>query len=239
MDDFCTLGEAGIDLYYEYDENYDSVPTVVFDSGYGWALENWKPIREQVSSFARMFFYDRDGVGKSEKSNIPKHSLQIVDNLRFLLQKAEVNPPYILVGHSFGGVNVRLYASQYPEEVKGVILLDSVHEDQNHKMVPLFTEEVQDQYLGQFTVESSLNEFKESLEQVRGTNLQNIPLIVMTGGTQPHHTKESMAKWMEFQKQLSYLSTTSKHLIVKEAGHAIHIDKPVQVVNAIRDMISY
>jgi len=230
----------GAELYYEYISELSDGPAIVFLSGYGWPLENWQSITEDVSKFAKMFMYDRESVGNSSQGNNPKHSLQIIEHLRTLLQKANIKPPYILVGHSFGGVNARLYASKYPEEVTGVILLESCHEDQNKIMAPLFSKEVQEGYFGQFHVEGvegNLREFEESLEQVRGTTIGNIPLIVMTGGTQPIHTTESMAVWMEFQKELATLSTESKHIIVEEAGHAIHIDQPKPVIVAIREMI--
>jgi pimeloyl-ACP methyl ester carboxylesterase len=225
-------------LYYEYIKNCTDNLTIVFDSGYGWDLNNWDTIKSEVSKFANVFLYDRDGIGRSEKSSKPKHSMQIINNLRCLLEKAEVKPPYLLVGHSFGGVNVRLFTNKYPKEVAGVILLDSVHEEQNKKMVPLFTEKVQEDYLGQFAAEATLSEFEESLEQVRGTKLGEIPLLVITGGTQSHHTNQSMAQWMMFQKELANLSTTSNHLVIKEAGHAVHIDEPQLVINAIKEMKS-
>jgi pimeloyl-ACP methyl ester carboxylesterase len=228
----------GIELYYKYIKSCTDNLTIVFESGYGWDLNNWNPIKSHVSKFVNVFLYDRDGIGRSEKSSKPKHSMQIINNLRNLLNKADVKPPYLLVGHSFGGVNVRLFANKYPEEVTGVILLDSVHEAQNKKMVPLFTEKVQEDYLGQFVVEATLKEFEESLEQVRGINLGDIPLLVITGGTQSHHTNQSMAQWMMLQKELANLSTTSNHLLIKEAGHAVHIDKPQIVINAIKEMRS-
>lgn len=227
----------GTDLYYEHITGSTDKLTIVFESGYGWDLNNWNPIKDEVSKFANVFMYDRDGVGKSAKSNQPKHSIQIIENLRSLLQKLEIKPPYVLIGHSFGGLNVRLYASKYPEEIVGVILLDSVHEDQNKKMISFFNKKIQEEYLGQFTVEGSLSEFEESLEQVRGTSLGNMPLIVMTGGTQLHHTTESMTVWMEFQRELANLSSNSTHLIVREAGHAIHIDHPQLVIKAIIKMM--
>ncbi|KSU63166.1 2-hydroxy-6-oxononatrienedioate hydrolase [[Bacillus] enclensis] len=228
----------GIELYYEYIKSCTDNLTIVFESGYGWDLNNWNSIKNDVSKFANVFFYDRDGIGRSEKSSKPKHSMQIINNLRNLLKEAEVKPPYLLVGHSFGGVNARLFANRYPEEVAGVILLDSVHEEQNKKMVPLFTEKVQKDYLGQFAVEATLSEFEESLEQVKGIKLGEIPLLVITGGTQSHHTNQSMAQWMMFQKELANLSTTSNHLVIKEAGHAVHIDEPQLVINAIKEMKS-
>ncbi|MFU8691602.1 alpha/beta fold hydrolase [Rossellomorea sp. FS2] len=227
----------GVELYYEYTRSFSDRLTIVFESGYGWDLTNWDPIRNDVSTFANVFLYDRDGIGRSGRSNKPKHSIQIIKNLRNLLIKAEVKPPYLLVGHSFGGVNVRLFANLYPEEVAGVMLLDAVHEEQNKKMVPLFAQNVQREYYGQFTVEASLEEFEESLEQVKGINLGKTPLLVITGGSQPHHTTHSMDQWMTFQKELAALSTRSNHLLLHDAGHAVHIDEPHLVIHAIEEMV--
>ncbi|XRG80781.1 alpha/beta hydrolase [Rossellomorea sp. GAMAL-10_SWC] len=205
----------------------------------GWDLNNWKTIRNEVSKFTMMFIYDRAGIGESGKDNRPRHSRQNVENLRTLLQKAGVKPPYILVGHSFGGANVRLFASEYPEEVAGVILLDSVHEDQNKFMAPLFSDNVKKEYYGQFRFEASLNEFEESLEQVsKSKSLGNMPLLVVTGGTQPYHTTESWIYWSKFQEELVKLSTNSKHIII-DAAHAIHIDRPDAVIKALKEFYEF
>lgn len=232
------LDIGGIELYYELLGKNNEGPTLVFDSGYGFTLETWNSIKDDISKFSKMFIYDRAGIGKSEWDNRPRHSQQSVENLRALLKKASVNPPYVLVGHSFGGLNVRLFASTYPEEVAGVVLLDSCHEDQNKILPSLFTKEVQEDYYNQFTLEGSLNEVEESLEQARTSkSLGNIPLIVVTGGLQPFHTTESMIAWMKFQGELANLSTNKKHIIAKDAGHAIHIDRPQIVINVIKDIL--
>ncbi len=232
------LDIGGIELYYELLGKNNEGPTLVFDSGYGFTLETWNSIKDDISKFSKMFIYDRAGIGKSEWDNRPRHSQQSVENLRALLKKASVNPPYVLVGHSFGGLNVRLFASTYPEEVAGVVLLDSCHEDQNKILPSLFTKEVQEDYYNQFTLEGSLNEVEESLEQARTSkSLGNIPLIVVTGGLQPFHTTESMIAWMKFQGELANLSTNKKHIIAEDAGHAIHIDRPQIVINVIKDIL--
>jgi len=228
---------GGIKLHYEVFGKENANVTLVFDSGYGWDLTNWNSIRSEVSKFAKMFIYSRPGIGESERDDRPFHSKQNIENLRTLLQKEGVKPPYILVGHSFGGANVRLFASEYPEEVAGVILLDSVHEDQNKFMAPLFSDLVKEEYYGQFTLEASFDEFEASLEQIRASqSLGDIPLLVITGGTQPHHTSESWAYWTKFQKELVRLSTNSRHIIVNDAGHAIHVDCPEAVIRALKEM---
>lgn len=229
---------GGVQLYYEDLGESSGSPTVVFDSGYGWTMENWNGIKKEVSAFSRMLIYDRSGLGRSSYDGRPRHSQQNVENLRSLLQKAKLKPPYVLVGHSFGGINVRLYAATYPKEVAGVILLDSCHEDQNRFMAPHFSPQVRADYFGQFTVEGTLIEFEESLEQIRKyKSLGNIPLTVITGEKQPHHTVESWAYWMKFQNDLAQLSFNSHHIILEDAGHAVHLDCPEAVIVQIRTMI--
>lgn len=232
-----TIEAVDTELHFEIICKHQDTTTIVFESGYGWALDNWNPIVNQVSEFANLFLYDRAGVGQSGDGNFPKHSGQIVQNLRALLKRADVKPPYIFVGHSFGGINIRLYSKIYPEEVSGMVLIDVCHEDQNWRMAPLFSDEVRRIYFGQFTVEGTLQEFEKSLEQVRGTTLGNLPLIVMTGGSQTYHTKESMEVWIEFQQQIAQLSTDSTHYILDKASHAVHMDEPEAVVSAIKEMV--
>ncbi|GIN71906.1 alpha/beta hydrolase [Bacillus sp. J14TS2] len=232
------LDIEGIKLYYEYFGKGHNTPTIVCDSGYGYTLANWQLIQDEVSQLAKIFIYDRDGLGKSDKSGRPRHSEQIVENLHKLLQKASIPPPYILVGHSFGGVNVRLYAHAYPEEVVGIILLDSCHQDQNEKVVPLFKENVQRDYYNQFTEEGTLCEFEESLKQVRNAqSLGSTPLVVLSAGSQPHHTKESLSAWMSLQEELVKLSKKGEQIIVENAGHNIHIDCPQVVIDTIKSML--
>jgi pimeloyl-ACP methyl ester carboxylesterase len=100
-------------------------PTVVMDSGLGGGLLDWQTVQPKVAEFARVCSYDRSGLGWSESGQKPRTSQQIVKELHALLENAGVGGPYVLVGHSFGGANVQLYASEYPEEVAGMVLVDS------------------------------------------------------------------------------------------------------------------
>jgi pimeloyl-ACP methyl ester carboxylesterase len=104
-------------------------PTVVMDSALGGNFLDWSWIQSEISCVTKVFSYDRAGYGWSEPSRNSRTSEVIVEELRELLVKVKVPPPYILVGHSFGGLNMRLYQQKYPEEVKGLVLVDSTPEE--------------------------------------------------------------------------------------------------------------
>ena len=108
--------------------------TVVFDAGMGDDSSVWNKVAAEVSQFSRVITYDRAGLGWSEKSPHDRDSKVIVAELHSVLEKKEITGPIILVGHSFGGVNMQHYALTYPEYIAALVLVDSAHEDQINKM---------------------------------------------------------------------------------------------------------
>ncbi|MEO8742454.1 MAG: alpha/beta hydrolase [Lysobacteraceae bacterium] len=104
-------------------------PTVVFDSGITDETDVWALVQPVIASHTRACSYDRAGSGYSDPGRRAGTSANIVDDLHRLLVAASIKPPYILVGHSYGGMNVRLYADLYPAEVVGMVLVDSTSED--------------------------------------------------------------------------------------------------------------
>ena len=110
--------------------------TVILDAGLGSGSLDWSLVQPKIAEFTRVFSYDRAGYGWSDESSNSRTSDQIVEELHLLLNQAEIPKPYILVGHSFGGINMQLYFSKYPEEVQGIILVDSSHPEQVEKLPP-------------------------------------------------------------------------------------------------------
>jgi pimeloyl-ACP methyl ester carboxylesterase len=104
-------------------------PTIVMDAGIGECSLGWSLVQPEIAKFARVCTYDRAGLGWSDPSPTARTSQQIVNELHALLTDAGIEPPYLMVGHSFGGLNLRLYASQFPEEVAGMVLVDASHEN--------------------------------------------------------------------------------------------------------------
>lgn len=106
--------------------------TVVFDTGAGaWSIHA-RSVQERVAreAGARVCAYDRAGLGCSEPGPGPRTSRRMAAELHALLDRAGLEPPYVLVGHSLGGYNVRLFVADHPEEVAGVVLVESAHEEQ-------------------------------------------------------------------------------------------------------------
>lgn len=101
-----------------------SGPPVVFESGISATCLNWTQVRSEAERFARACTYDRAWLGWSDPAPLPRTTSAIVDDLRALLEAARIPRPYILVGHSFGGMLVRAFAAQYPGDVAGMVLVD-------------------------------------------------------------------------------------------------------------------
>jgi pimeloyl-ACP methyl ester carboxylesterase len=106
-------------------------PTVVLDGGLGYTSVEWSGwVQPEVAKHTRVCAYDRAGMGWSEPGPDPPDATRVASELHTLLQEADEEGPYVLVGHSLAGLYSRIYAERYPEEVAGMVLVDSSHPDQ-------------------------------------------------------------------------------------------------------------
>jgi pimeloyl-ACP methyl ester carboxylesterase len=106
-------------------------PTVVLEAGLGGMSSAWAWIQPELAKFSRVVSYDRAGLGWSETDISPKTAQFAAHRLRTILRCAEALPPFVLVGHSLGGLLVRVFADLYPEEVVGMVQVDAAHPDQH------------------------------------------------------------------------------------------------------------
>jgi pimeloyl-ACP methyl ester carboxylesterase len=246
--DFESMTVGGLQL--RYFSSGEGTPTVVLDQGHGISVEEsltrsrtigWAHVIQEVSKSTRMFVHDRAGLGWSDAAPHPRASLEMVEDLHSLLEKAQIPPPYVLVGHSLGGFNVRVFAGRYPNEVAGMVLIDSSHPDQWARyagIVPQF---------GTLNLIGGID-LKASAVQVRDINwLGTKPLVVVSRSPHsmpvptprlPADVTEEMEKvWSELQADLVTLSANSRQVIANHAGHLIQMDEPQLVIDAITDVV--
>ena len=111
-------------------ELHSGGPTVVLEAGMGSFSPNWYWVQEELAPTVRSVAYDRAGLGWSRRSRRPRDAQTIATELRDALREAAIEPPYVLAGHSFGGLPVRAFADLYPELTAGLVLVDASHPDQ-------------------------------------------------------------------------------------------------------------
>ena len=113
-------------------ENIDQRPTVILETGLGGGVSSadWAWVQPEIAKTTRVCTYDRAGLGWSDNSPQPRDAKHIASELHTLFQNSQTSGPYVLVGWSYGGLYVRAYANQYPEETAGLVLLDSSSPEQ-------------------------------------------------------------------------------------------------------------
>ena len=113
----------------------DGSPTVIFESGLGGTWVDWTFAQPTIGQQTRACSYDRPGLGWSPPADQPIATINVAQNLHDALTHANIEPPYVLVGHSMGGVHVREFAAQFPDDMAGLVFVDSSHEEQGHRLI--------------------------------------------------------------------------------------------------------
>lgn len=234
-------------------------PAVIIEAGAGCPTveteRSWRSVIPAIAPTTQVCLYDRAGLGLSdrapEQDRSGRTSQDMVKDLHTLLKKAGIPAPYILVGHSIGGYNVRLYASQYPKEVAGMVLVDSTHPDTWSKFAAALPPEQPDEPKSLRDARSAIDpqdpddpekmDVVTSAAQVRATGLLgDLPLVVVTHtpgiknpDLQPDLSDKLDRVWQDLQIDLAGLSSNSTHIIAPHAGHFIQVDEPQLVIDAI------
>lgn len=225
-------------------------PAVIFEAGGSHTSSIWELVQPEVSKMTRTFSYDRAGLGKSDKRNLPNTSLTQVQELHALLKKADVKGPYIFVANSYGAFIVKLFANLYPNKVSGVVFVDGTHEKLteflSNNLAPDQLEVLKKMMAA--NPDGNYEEMLISAEQVKEAGkkdeLRKKPVVVLTSDIQIAEKQFAgtpmqiaFSQWMNWQKDLVALSDKSQQYIIEGSGHLIHSDKPQAVIDAIKKMI--
>jgi len=239
---------------------------VLLDSGLGNDHHAWDKVVMQMGTDppARVCSYDRRGLGRSSLlPKEPRTNQMILDELRAMLQVAMIEGPYVLVGHSMAGYTVHLFAAQHPEDVAGVVMVDSSHPEAAAAVLKALPPETSDE--SQFLkIMRELNSPKDPMQMaeywddvtsadlVRAAGpFGDIPLVILTrdmNNIEPQLTlfrrfvgSNLPAELVEIHEQaivplqaeLTELSTNSIQIIVEDTSHLIPLDRPDAIVDAI------
>ena len=234
-------------------------PVVIIDGGIGGASVEWRNIQAEVGRETRVCSYDRAGYGWSDPGPAPRITSRTVSELRRLLKRADIPPPYLLVGHSFGGFTVRYFAARYPEEVAGVVLVESSHpaaglpksaergqaphpfaQGSRTETPPLNEDFALGNYLNSrrkavFAQMDEMTHFARSAREVEAAGpLPDIPLrVIVRDPSRGFPDARAEARWQSRQRSLSRL-TPQGHLVIAEgSGHEVHGMRPDLVVAEI------
>jgi pimeloyl-ACP methyl ester carboxylesterase len=230
-------------------------PTVVLEMGLGAAGSSYDDIARRVAAFTRVAWYDRAGIGRSDPAPTPRTIADLAADLHALLHAAQIPPPYVLLGHSLGGLTVRYYRQQYPTDVVALVLIDAAHEEQRERLLAALPPEAPDEVSAVAQYRTALSTRwanptanGEGIDNIANSALMrhcaplsDLPLVVVSRGRAQAPaglpsdlvTRREQA-WRQVQCDLAALSSQSVHLIAEHSGHQINEEQPDMVVEGIR-----
>jgi pimeloyl-ACP methyl ester carboxylesterase len=216
-------------------------PAVIFEGGFGTGIASWSTVQKDVAAFAQTVSYDRAGLGQSDPGPKPRSAKQIATELHAALEKSGVKPPYVMVGHSFGGIYVRVFADMYPKEVVGMVLIDPSQESFNDWLIknqPDRLKAAQSEIAKAGPgVQAEFAAVDTSYSQARVAKVPGgIPVTLLTATEDETMPAEARKLWIEKHKEWLATVPGSKHIVVEKASHFIQAQQPALVIDAIKQV---
>ena len=215
-------------------------PAVVFESGSNGSSP-WEPIESQIAQKTMTLRYQRAGLGRSDPGPNPRSAAQVAKELHALLSAKSVRPPYVLVGHSAGGLYVRVFAHMYPKEIAGLVLVDPATEELYERMrAEKTTEDVKKMGLLP-TVLAEWIALPETIDEAHRASLPRVPTVVLTStqpiGQYPLQDDQAMQLWRRWHDQLVARTPGARHIVVENSNHGSILMAPV-VTEQILQMVA-
>jgi pimeloyl-ACP methyl ester carboxylesterase len=237
-----TFDVAGLALHIRCGgERVPGSPLIVLEAGAGGGADVWRDVHTPITQFARACAYDRPTRGSSAQPATALAADAYVPLLAGLLTAAGEPGPYVLVGHSIGGIIAALFANRHPQDVVGMVLVDSSHEDQiaRFSAVPGQPPPVAGPLppgAEPIPVAGLFNLLAE--RPWRGT----IPLVVLTRGRRPAAGSDPTVVardkvWLDLQRDWTTRSPKARQVMAANSGHNIQNDEPALVVDAVRSVL--
>jgi len=218
-------------------------PTVVFENGLGGQLQWWGKVLPEVARETTVFGHNRAGTGDSAAAPPPRDGAHIVEELRQTLRAAGLAPPYVLVGSSLGGLYVQLYARRHPEEVAGLVLVDSTHPLQLHGAGAL---ENWPAWLRVMLDSTASPATQQELDALDATGQQVLalppytagPVVVLSAAQPMRETSTPLARDSNAKRADIVRLYPGAQQVWVDSGHVIQLEKPEAVVAAVREVLA-
>ena len=224
-------------------------PTVVLEAGFGADASQWQDVQPQLARTTRTCAYDRAGFGRSIARPGVRDARDEIDDLQRLLDRAHVDPPYVLVGHSYGGVLARVFAELHPTETAGLVLIDTMGRDGRRRQLTIWPpSQAPEQRRGLATaVMAGVDLVAGEALASRIRTLGDTPLTVITAGRQdnfprtPARLGRALKRlWDGMQDDLAGLSDNSVHVVALDSNHDVpssHSGQPPVVIRAVQEVV--
>jgi pimeloyl-ACP methyl ester carboxylesterase len=221
-------------------------PTVVLEAGFGADTHSWQDVLPEVGRGTRTCAYDCAGTGESVAPPGVRDARNEIADLRRLLARARVEPPYVLVGHSYGGVLARVFAHLYPSETAGLVLIDTVGRDGRRRQLAIWPRSQAPEIRRGVatTVMQGVDLAVGEAIASRVTSLGGMPLAVITAGRQdnfprtPARLYRALKRlWDRMQDELAALSENSVHVVALASNHDVPSGQPSVIVRAVQAVV--
>ena len=226
--------------------------TVIIEAGYMGVLEDWRAFATSIATFSKVVIYSRAGYGKSNPSPTPNTLNDTVADLRMLIKMSKLQGPFIMVGHSYGGLIIRKFAELHPAHVKALVFVEPASESYFKTLRaidPVRTEASRIRMFGHLSG-NKLEEYKlmmanyydTPLDIIEVAPLPDVPVVVLTAAKKRNskslaNTPEARKAWREEHNKLFSRFSVGSHVITTNSGHFIQMDEPELIVDAVKKVI--
>ena len=219
---------------FEYAVKGTQSPSVLLINGAGGPIEGWVKVWEKIGKENVVFAYNRLGIGKSSKPSEPQNGKVMLNDLRRLLLKLKIEPPYLIVGHSLGGFIAHLFATTYPSEVCGIVFLESSTISDvlsNSKKRQSFDQNKITEVDYVLTTVNQIQQFSK---------FPNIPMVVIAG-TKPAFRwlipKKIREARLNHQIDLANLTQKGRVIFAQKSGHFPQLTEPEIVISEVNRLL--
>ncbi|HEY0741508.1 MAG TPA: alpha/beta hydrolase [Chryseosolibacter sp.] len=227
-------------------------PVVLFISGFGDRVSSWMSVQKQIAGVTRTFSYDRAGLGESEMISKDRSLDSMLFELNELLRVEKIAPPYILVGHSYGGHIARYFAHKHPDKVVGLVLIDATVEHMHDEFKRIKTVEEIRKYDSLMEhgrdpnwkegVRNESDYFSVNNEKMKGLPFNPaIPTTVITAMKTPESSFDFLKGANEIKVALHKRWASEyphiRHVYANKSGHYVQFDEPELVISEVLNLV--